>query len=336
MDQLYEFGLEMTRWLQINYPQLEPLLEFVSLLGLFEFYLALVPLIYWCINKNFGKEVAYLLAITNVLNAVAKHLLRQPRPYWLDSDLGLSEETSYGVPSGHVQIATVIYILIALRANRRMVWFLAGAGIFIMALSRVYLGVHFWYDAVIGFLLGVFILIGYFLWRNTFQDTFRNRILGQRMLLAVSLPLTVLLVYAVGLVLIAELPRVSWSSAAEVAESVSLDSTAAATGILLGLGVGFILEASRVHFTVDGTVTRRALRFVVGIVGTLLIWRGLALFFPEDPVWLGLPLRFFRYWLAGMWVAYYAPLLFVRAGLAQASSEPDVRLSISDGGIMRG
>ena len=336
MDPLYEFGLEMTRWLQIHYPQLEPLLAFVSLLGRFEFYLALIPLVYWCMNKSFGKEVAYLLAITNVLNAVAKHLLRQPRPYWLDTGLSLSEETSYGAPSGHVQISTVIYILVALRADRRLAWFLAGLGIFVMALSRVYLGVHFWYDAIIGFILGIFVLIGYFVWRSTFRDAFRNRILGQRILLAITLPFTVSLVYVLGLVLIAELPRVSWSTAAEVAERVSLDSTAAATGILLGLGIGFILEASRVHFTVEGTVARRAVRYFIGMVGTVLIWRGLALIFPEDPLWMGLPLRLLRYWLAGMWVAYYAPLLFVRIGLAQASSVPDVRLSISDGGIMRG
>lgn len=334
MESLYELGLEISRWLQTQYPQLEPGLHIMTVLGNFEFYLALIPVIYWCINKRFGKEIAYLLAITNILNVVAKHLLRQPRPYWLDPAIGLSEDPRYGAPSGHVQSATVAYILIAIKAQRRLVWFLAGLGIFLMALSRVYLGVHFWQDAVLGFLLGILILAGYYVWRTTFHASFSNLILGQRILLAVALPLIIALAYAVGLALIGDSPQVTWLASAEEAERVSLEEIFTASGILLGLGIGFILEATRVHFIVEGTLVRRAIRYLVGIAGTILIWRGLALIFPQDPLWLGLPLRLFRYWLAGMWVAYYAPLLFVRTGLAQASPEPDVSLSISKGGIL--
>lgn len=335
VDVLYEFGLEMTRWLQLNYPQLEPFMQIMSILGNFEFYLALIPLLYWCINKRFGKEVAYLLAISNVLNAVAKHLLRQPRPIWLDDSLALSEETSYGAPSGHVQIATVIYLLVAYRVQRRLGWFLAIVGILLMALSRIYLGVHFWQDAVTGFLLGAAVLVAYFLWRWNFQENFRNRILGQRLLTAIALPVFIGLIYAGALFAIGEAQQVDWAEAAEIAERSSLAEFFTATGILLGLGVGFILEASRVHFTVEGPVWQRILRYLVGIIVTVLIWRGLALVFPEDPLWLGLPLRLFRYWLAGMWVAYYAPIAFIRLRLAKASPAPDVSLSISSGGIMR-
>lgn len=334
MDSLYELGLEIARWLQAQYPQLEPGLQVMSILGRFEFYLALLPLIYWCINKRFGKEIAYLLAITNILNAVAKHLLRQPRPFWLDAAIGLSEETSYGAPSGHVQSATVAYLLIAIRAQRRLIWFLAGLGIFLMALSRVYLGVHFWQDALLGFLFGVLILFGNYVWYSTFGTAFGNRILGQRILLAVTLPLAIAVLYAAGLAVIGELPQVDWSEQAQIAESLSLEEVFSAGGIILGLGIGFILEATRVHFIVDGSLARRALRYLVGIAVTILIWRGLAIVFPDDPLWLALPLRLFRYWLAGMWVAYYAPVLFVRTGLAQASPEPDVSLSVSRGGIL--
>lgn len=333
MEILYEVGLEVSRWLQAQYPYLESSLHLMTILGNFEFYLALLPLIYWCINKRFGKEIAYLLAIANILNAVGKHILRQPRPFWLDADIGLSEETSYGAPSGHVQSATVAYLLVAIRAQRRLVWFLAGLGIFLMALSRVYLGVHFWQDAVLGFLLGLLILFGYYVWRDSFQASFSNLILGQRILLVISLPLAIGVLYAAGLLLIGEAPQVAWSEHAQTAESLSLQEVFSAAGIILGLGIGFILEATRVHFIVDGSLAQRAARYLVGIAITILIWRGLAVVFPDDPLWLGLPLRLFRYWLAGMWVAYYAPLLFLRTGLAQASPEPDVSLSISKSGI---
>lgn len=334
MDSLYEVGLDLTRWLQLQFPQLTTPMQIVSLLGIFEFYLALLPLLYWCVNKRFGKELSYLLAVTNVLNAMGKHLLRQPRPLWLDESVGLSSETSFGAPSGHVQSATVFYLFTAAWVQRRLVWFLAVMGIVLMTLSRVYLGVHFWQDAVAGFLLGLVVLAGHFVWRDRFRGTFRNRLLGQRLLLVVAFPLFIAILYGIGLLLIGAISDVTWLDAAEIAERVSLEEVFTATGILLGLGIGFILEASRVHFVVDGSWVARALRYLLGLIGIIIIWRGLALVFPEEPLWLALPLRLLRYWLAGMWVAYYAPLFFVRIGLAQASPNPDVTLSISEGGIM--
>ncbi len=113
MDPIYEFGLNMTRYLQETFPQLEGFFTFISTLGLEEFYLSLFPLIYWCIHKTVGKMFAYVFLITNALNPLFKAGFRGPRPYWLDPSLEMWEETSYGVPSGHVQLATVTYLFLA-------------------------------------------------------------------------------------------------------------------------------------------------------------------------------------------------------------------------------
>src|SRR5687768_9261786 len=101
MEPLYEFGLEVTRWLQANYPSLESFLEVVSNLGRFEFYLILLPLIYWCLDKRLGATLTYLLTLATCVTIFLKHALHEPRPYWLDAGVGLSTEESYGVPSGH-------------------------------------------------------------------------------------------------------------------------------------------------------------------------------------------------------------------------------------------
>ena len=47
MESINEFSIEFIMWLQTTYPQLEPLFQFISNLGKFEIYLALIPLIYW-------------------------------------------------------------------------------------------------------------------------------------------------------------------------------------------------------------------------------------------------------------------------------------------------
>lgn len=337
MDPLYEFGLEATRWLQTTYSGLEHFLALISQLGSLEFYLALMPLIYWSINKQFGRQAMYLLALSYNLNAVLKHIFREPRPYWLDSSVGLRTAAHYGLPSGHTQIAATVYLFLAYWARKTWVWLVAFVLIFLIALSRVYLGVHFVHDVLAGLFLAILTLAGYWVWRRFFDESFRNRILGQRLLLAVLVPLVSAILYLLLRWLVGgPTDTVAWAEYIPAAEVVSMEDIATSLGILLGLGVGFILEASRVHFTVAGTPAKRILRYLLGIFVTLAIWRGLSLVLPENPLWLGLPLRLFRYWLAGIWIAYYAPLVFVRVGLAESSPRPDVQLTVSEGSIMRG
>jgi hypothetical protein len=88
-----------------------------------------------------------------------------------------------------------------------------------------------------------------------------------------------------------------------------------------------MLESSRVSFDAGGAIWKRVVRYLIGVAGTVAIWRGLALLFalatpdPEAMLWLVMPLRFVRYALLGLWVAYYAPWLFVRLGLAARSAD---------------
>ena len=336
VDALYDTSLEVTRWLQANYPQLRGFMVFISELGRFQFYLIIIPLLYWCIHKQLGKHAAYLLAIAYIANAMLKDFLREPRPYWLDEDVGWSSEPTYGIPSGHAQIVLPVYLLVAYRVRRRWVWLVAFILIFLIGLSRIYLGVHFFHDVAAGLLVGVLILAGYFTWLRYFHEQFRNHILGQRLLVVVLLPAVLALIYVAVLALLGEPDtEVVWAAFSDEAAMVGIEEMTAAVGILLGLGVGFVVEATRVHFVVAGSLPKRLLRYLLGMMVTITIWRGLALLFPDDPLWLALPLRFIRYWLAGLWVAYYAPLVFVRLGLADASPEPEVRLTVSEGSIMR-
>lgn len=337
MDVLYDFGIEIIRWLQANYPQLETLMVIVSELGRFEFFLAVLPLIYWCLNKALGKQLSYLLSIGYVLNTYFKHTLRSPRPFWLEPDLRIVEEPHYGIPSGHTQNTTIFYLLLAFWIRRGWFWLLALLMIFLTALSRVYLGVHFVQDVFAGLLLGLLVLAGYLVWRRSFQESFRNRILGQRLLLTVLVPAVLGAIYVVSLLLLGEIREgLAWDRYLALAERTSMEDMATALGILSGLGVGFILEATRVHFMVAGTVLKRVLRYLLGIVIAVAIWQGLGQLFPDDPLWLALPLRFLRYTLAGLWIAYYAPLVFVRIGLAEPTPEPEISLTVSEGSIMRG
>lgn len=329
MDALFQFGLDATEWLQSTLPQLESFFQFISTLGLEEFYLALMPLIYWSVHKEAGRALAYVFLLGNVLNTMLKHAFRQPRPFWLDPALEKFTDSGYGIPSGHSQFTTTIYLFFAIWVRRRWMWLLAIVLIILMPLSRVYLGSHFVHDVVAGFLLGLLVLAGYLVWERRYMTSFGKRILGQRLLAVVAIPLGLTAVYLIIRLIIGEPDMsVEWAAFIPVAELESVEGMVTAVASLLGTGIGLVLERSRIRFLIDGPLWQRAARYLLGIVVAVAIWAGLGQVFPDDPLWLALPLRLLRYTLLTLWVTYYAPWLFVKIKLAQAKPDPGIEMTL--------
>ena len=329
MDPLYQFGLDAIHWLQSTLPQLESFFKFISTLGLEEFYLTMLPLIYWSIHKEAGRALAYIFLLGNVFNNMLKHAFREPRPFWLDPTLERFTDYGYGIPSGHSQFTVTIYLFIATWVRRRWVWFLAILMVILMPISRIYLGSHFVQDVVAGLLLGSLVLIGYLIWQRRYMARFEKRIMGQRLLTAVAVPAALTAVYLIILLIIGEPDTsVPWASYIPVAELESIEGLVTAVATLFGAGVGLVLERSRIRFLVDGPIWQRALRYLLGILVAGAIWAGLGQLFPDDPLWLALPLRFLRYTLLTLWVTYYAPWLFVKIKLAQAKPDPGIEMTL--------
>lgn len=329
MDTLSELSLEFTRWLQTNYPNLEPFFSGISALGGFEFYLLILTITYWCLEKKLGRALAYVLIFSYVINSMIKHFLRDPRPYWLNPDIGLVSEENYGMPSGHAQLVTVFLSMIAIYFRRLWLWIVTLILILLMALSRVYLGVHDLDDVIGGIILGALILVGYVMWNRFLARRFANRILGQRLLLAILVPLVLVVVYATVLFIIGTPdPPSAIADYAARAERKSFDEMVQSVGFLLGSGAGFVLEVSRVRFKVTGSFWRRIARYFVGIIVAAVIWLGMGELFPKDPIGLALPLFFLRSVIVSSWIAYFAPWTFVRLKLADAHPEPEVTLSL--------
>ncbi len=329
MDILADFSLEVTVWLQNHYPYLESFLKDFSTIGKFESYLLIITLVYWCLEKRLGRSLTYTLTFSYAINTMLKHFFADVRPYWRNPEVGLENEMSYGIPSGHAQGATVFYGLIAMWADRIWVWLLAIALVAIMSLSRVYLGVHDLEDVVVGIFLGVLILIGYYFWQSYMAVKFANRILGQRLLVAVLIPLSLAIIYAIVLLLLGRPDyQVPWVDRIDVAENKSYRDFATAFGLLVGLGIGFILEVSRIRFMVEGPFWKRMVRYLLGLGVTILLWMGLGSFIPDEPLILSVPLSILLSIVGGLWVSFYAPWLFVRLQLADARPEPEVSLTL--------
>lgn len=108
-----------------------------------------VCLVFW------GRRSAYSVVGVIVLEALASTLMNQifflPRPD-APSIIRYEQLEIGSFPSGHVFTATAVWGW--LYASRRVRWWVAGLIIFLVALARVFLGVHFVGDVVGAFLLG--------------------------------------------------------------------------------------------------------------------------------------------------------------------------------------
>ncbi len=333
MDELYTTSLEIIRWLQRNYPQLTGFMTAVSFFGSENFYLLIMPLLYWCVDKRLGRYVGYLFVISLLINAELKHLIRAPRPFWHDPAIaahGSGEQDishQYGFPSGHTQNTAVLLLFFASWVQKGWVWAAAIIAVGLMMLSRLYLGLHFLRDLAGGLLVAFIILLFYWIWKRFIVSRVRKQILGQRLLWATIPPTLLLIIYAVALYLLGEPETaVSWNSFIPAAELEGYKTFALAFGAFFGWAIGTLFEARDVRFQSGRVWWQRVLRFIIGIIGMLLVWRGLALLFPSEPTWLMLIFRAVRYFLTVFWVAYLAPMLFVRLNLADADPKPEISI----------
>lgn len=333
MELLFDFGLEATRWLQTTFPALQRFFEFISLLGLEIVYLLFLSLIYWSINKKLGRHVAYLFLLSTFVNIAFKHLFRGPRVFWLDPELNIMTlSPGYGIPSGHVQGATVLALFFAQKIKKKWFWYAAILYILLMMVSRVYLGQHFVHDVVAGFFIGFVILIAYWVWHRQLHQAFTKRILGFRLMIAILVPAFAAILYtAVFFLMGPPNLNVAWADFIPLAERESIEGIVTAVGSLFGAGIGLTLEKSRIRFRADGKIWQRVGRYLVGIVVAGVIWAGLGNLFPAEPLALAIPLRFLRYTLLTLWVTYYAPWLFVLTRLASADPEPGIDISLRNG-----
>ena len=113
----------------------------VSLTGYPIFLFLFIAFGYFFWSPQRFSRVAMLLFISAVINSFLKDLFQDPRPpadFMLDEGTG----TSYGWPSGHAQIAVTLWGLLAYELKNKLISIGAISFIFLVAFSRMYLGVH--------------------------------------------------------------------------------------------------------------------------------------------------------------------------------------------------
>lgn len=116
-------------------------------------------------NKKYGFFMVVDLIIITLFQFILKYSFARVRPV----DINLIEESGYSFPSGHSLTAMAFYGLIIYFIHRsnlskksKIIYtILFSIIIFIVGLSRIYLGVHFFTDVLGGFAFSISFLIIY-------------------------------------------------------------------------------------------------------------------------------------------------------------------------------
>lgn len=286
MGALLERGIDLIAAIQqVHGPVLDNGFRAITLMGGEEFYLFLLPLLFWCVDFGLGVRLAVLFLLSSYLNTDLKDLFRQPRPFDLNPDVRLSPAEGYGLPSGHAQSAVVVWGSIAAWSRKDWFWGMAMGLMVLIGFSRIYLGVHFPTDVLAGWAIGA-LLLGLYLAVHPRVEKWLARLsLSQQILLALAVPLVLLLIHPV-------------------------KDTTSTMAALAGTGVGLALKHRYLPYSSHGPWWQRILRFLTGSVIVIALYLGLKLVFPGEGSMFYLVFRFLRYGLIGAWISLGAPWFF--------------------------
>lgn len=298
-------------------------MQFFSYLGTEEFYTLILPILYWCIDSNLGIRVGVIMLFGSGLNFILKIPPLGPRPYWLSANVkALWAETSFGIPSNHAQQAVAIWGIIAAYLRRGWAWVIAVFLMLMIGLSRAFLGAHFFGDIFAGWLIGALLLWLFLHYWYPVVGWASKKSLGQQISYAflVALGMTLIgwicVIAHQGFVI----PKEWLVNAARIGDQLpapfSMSGILTSAGTLFGLLAGLAWISARGGWQASGPVWKRAARYVVGVVGVLIIWNGLGLIFPRGEALLPYILRFIRYALLGLWVSAIAPFTFTKLKLS--------------------
>ncbi len=287
------------------------LLWFLSLichhLGGTTFFLVLISFTYTLFRPKLALELSIGLLTAGVIIGLAKFYFESPRPMPYPPEF---EEKAFGLPSGHSYVAIVVWGLLAYRLKK--VWFQLICFFIIVftPFSRMYLGVHFLGDVLLGFLMGavhlsIIILFVKKLDRKQIQHYF-FQIKNHRTLTLIGILLTVSIILLD-------------SPFASSEQFFSLSSAMTSSGALAGFWMGLLFypKFSKVHFLDWGLPYRSNKLDWIGILMRLFILFfiiGLFYLLPsqfiKNSIWKeDLFLRYLRYFLISFCLVFLFPLI---------------------------
>lgn len=300
---------------------MQSMMDLLSLAGSVAILLLLVAIIYWCVDTKLGIRlgIAFLFACNTY--SLLKLAFHSPRPYWVDANVkALSTESSFGFPSGHSHMATAVWGMLGIK-SRKSGW-IAGSIllIFLIGISRMYLGVHFLSDVLGGWTLG-FLLIALMAVLDKPVSNWAERTkpgIVFSVALAIGIVFLSLGYFFYNNLLPWQLPP-EWNTQFQSSiQPVSMKDIVESAGIWIGFAGGICWLRSLTGigpYKTTGTRSQLIWRCLLGIAGILFLYGSLGLITPHFDSVVAWLIRLLRSGLSGFWISGLAPFVFIKSGL---------------------
>jgi hypothetical protein len=275
-------------------------------------FLVIIIILYLAYNTKVAKNLLLSILVTYYINAWVKNIFEDPRP---DTNIDPSEdygltETSYGFPSGHTQNATGFWGYLGYTFKDKykynqipLVPIILSCIIFLVAISRVVIGVHDLQDILGGALLGIGVLLLFIYLEPICSEQYNK--------LNVVTKIIIVIIISLALFLLGTLiyPRTGVGLATSAPSYADAGAFGLVGGVILGFGVGYTLEQEYVRYDPSQlTNKKRFINLLLGIVIALVIFIPLEYLLEIPSVFY----RFFRYALVAFIISYVVPLICVK------------------------
>ncbi len=164
---------------------------FITLLGGKEAYLFFIPLVYFLYSRKEGWRFMLLVAFSALIVQFLKETIREPRP---PKSMWKVEVKGYSFPSAHATLAASTWCYLSSKIKNLRI--LAPFIVTLISVSRIVLGVHYWWDVVAGIILGLGICFLFLYLEKNFP--FRKSRKRKEIAFFSLLLLLIIIIYCVG------------------------------------------------------------------------------------------------------------------------------------------
>ena len=236
---------------------------------------ALVLIVYWCVNKRAGQFSFIAFSSGNFVNQLVKNIACVYRPWIRDAAILPAEKavpgaTGYSFPSGHTTgTATSLGSFAWLaRKNHKWITIVCIVVILLMMFARVFLGVHTPQDILVGLLLAIVMIAltqAFFNW----IDRYDSMMPGHNRDIVVMVIVLVVCIASVVFIVLKPYP-IDYVNGALLVDLVEQQKgSLEAAGLMAGLAISWVLERRFVNFTTEGLDTRK--RIIRGVIGVVIV-----------------------------------------------------------------
>ena len=232
---------------------------------------AIVMVVYWCVNKYAGQFTITAFMMGNLVSQFLKNILCIYRPWVREPRITPPESVmegagGYSFPSGHATGAmTSLGSFAWLLRKTRVVWSIVLIVIVaLIVFARLYLGVHTPQDVLVGVGIGVlaiWLTTRFFRWFENNQD---KDVFVVAVVIAISLVTLII-------VMVKPYP-LDYVDGKLLVDPIEMQKGSfEASGVVIGVMLGWLLERRMVCFSTDTADIDMRGRLIRGVVGVVIV-----------------------------------------------------------------